>query len=508
MLKEKIFYKENLPVNIITAHIKEYPIHFHDDLEVAYVLDGSLTLKNGYYNFHLKAGDVFIINDREIHSFVCDESQNTLMLLQLNMSFFSKYYDNFKNCFFVTDLEDEDESMEILRELLCRIMMLAIEKGRHFEDQIVEYVHNLIDLLMSDFQYFAMENGKFINEVKNKGNKILAGRMNRITDYMYENYFRRLTLNEIADREHLSIYYLSHVIKTASGLSFQELLSFIRVEESEKLLLGTTKKIGSISEECGFSAVRYYIKYFMKWFGIHPEEYRRLYTGRVFCREISANFAMAKPQVIKNFIKKNNKNIFEEFSDQESTCHQVISIKCEELAGKPKVNYPNLLEVLQTEVLNPTSKLLEIFKDLKEQVFIIDCNYMVSGVIEKTNKKMKSLSILIYNINDEIIDISKNKPNKSVITTLKKINTHSKVLIKVNGLKGNFKITKLSLSKRNLLSSCLLKFSKNEGSRESILTKWNTNPEASITRMTVTDTLSLHVNLEGFSGQLILIDLL
>ena len=60
---------------------------------------------------------------------------------------------------------------------------------------------------------------------------------------MYDNYTRKLTLSEIADREHLSIYYLSHIIKEATGLSFQDLLSYIRVEESEHLLLGTNKKI-------------------------------------------------------------------------------------------------------------------------------------------------------------------------------------------------------------------------------------------------------------------------
>ena len=47
MLKEKIFYKDELPVNVITANIKEYPIHFHDDMEVVYVLEGSLILRNG-----------------------------------------------------------------------------------------------------------------------------------------------------------------------------------------------------------------------------------------------------------------------------------------------------------------------------------------------------------------------------------------------------------------------------------------------------------------------------
>ena len=49
MLKEKIVYKEDLPVNVIVADIENYPIHFHEDIEVVFVLDGSIALKNGYY---------------------------------------------------------------------------------------------------------------------------------------------------------------------------------------------------------------------------------------------------------------------------------------------------------------------------------------------------------------------------------------------------------------------------------------------------------------------------
>ncbi|MFA7662167.1 MAG: AraC family transcriptional regulator, partial [Anaerovoracaceae bacterium] len=288
MLKEKSAYKEDLPVNVTVANVVDYPIHFHNDLEVVYVLDGSVRMKNGYYNYILKQGDIFILNAREIHSFESNGEKNMVMMLQLDTDYFSRYYENLRNSFFVTDMEDDsDESLDVLRTLLARIMMEILEKGYGYEAKVIESTHNLLSNLFADFQYYLMEDGKFVNGTKNKGNKILAGRLSRITDYMYENYTRKLTLNEIAEREHLSIYYLSHVIKEATGLSFQELLSFIRVEESEKLLLGTNKKIGAIAEETGFSAVRYYIKHFETWFGMHPLEYRKRYTGKVASVETS-----------------------------------------------------------------------------------------------------------------------------------------------------------------------------------------------------------------------------
>ena len=235
MLKEKIYYQEGLPVNCYVADIKDYPIHFHDDLEVVFVLDGSMALKNGYYSYVMNPGDIFILNDREIHSFYGTGEKNTVMLLQLDLLYFSKYYDNLRNNFFVTNMNDaDDESLEGLRGILGQIMLDFMQTETGFERKVIESSHNLIDCLITNFQYFSMEDGKFVNETKNKGNKVLAGRMKRISDYLYENYNRRLTLNELAESEHLSIYYLSHVIKEATGLSFQELLSFIRVEESEK----------------------------------------------------------------------------------------------------------------------------------------------------------------------------------------------------------------------------------------------------------------------------------
>ena len=175
MLKEKITYRDELPVNVITANIEEYPIHFHDDMEVVYVLDGTITMRNGYYTYNLKQGDVYILNDREMHSFESTGEDNMVMMLQLDLSYFSRYYDNLRNSFFVTEMEDDsDESLDILRGILARIMMEVLQKGYGYEHKVIESTHNLIACLMSDFRYFIMEDGKFKNDAKSKGNKILA----------------------------------------------------------------------------------------------------------------------------------------------------------------------------------------------------------------------------------------------------------------------------------------------------------------------------------------------
>ena len=46
MMFEKITYADDFPINITISNIKDYPIHYHQDIEFVYVLKGSVLLKD------------------------------------------------------------------------------------------------------------------------------------------------------------------------------------------------------------------------------------------------------------------------------------------------------------------------------------------------------------------------------------------------------------------------------------------------------------------------------
>ncbi|HML38392.1 MAG TPA: AraC family transcriptional regulator [Bacillota bacterium] len=509
MLKEKSFYKEGLPLNVVTANIIEYPIHFHDDMEVVYVLEGSVGMKNGYYSYTLNQGDIFILNGREVHSFHHTGQPNMVMMLQIDISFFSKYYGNLRNSFFVTDMKNEDdENLEALRSILGRIMLDILDKGYGYEYKAIEAVHNLLANLLANFQYFTMENGKFVNEAKNIGNKVLAGRLNRITDYMYENYSRRLTLNEIAEQEHLSIYYLSHVIKEATGLSFQELLSFIRVEESEKLLLGTNKKIGAISEESGFSAIRYYIKYFTKWFGMHPMEYRKKYTGNVSSREIHAQYILSKPDEIKRAIKSQSKDIFVTDGQEKGSALTIVSLDLDQSNGVKKPVENGIEALFGKAPMLPAAFAYKMLTALNEHIAAEGENYIITRS-HKSNLDKESFSILFYSNTEKIRDIAdKNLSLEDTVEELKKFNDKSEILINISGISGEYRISRYKFSKDNILMSYKVKLGNSNivSKREKLTNRWAMTPTVSFSSATSVDTLSIQSHLTGFGAELILVD--
>lgn len=509
MLKEKIIYKDELPINVITANIEKYPIHFHDDMEVVYVLDGSVILRNGYYTYTLKQGDIFILNDREMHSFENTGEDNMVMMLQLDLIYFSRYYSNLKNNFFVTDMDDDsDESLEVLRTILARIMMEVLQKGYGYEHKVIESTHNLIACLMSDFQNFVMEDGKFMNEAKNKGNKILAGRLNRITDYMYDNYSRKLTLSEIANNEHLSIYYLSHIIKESTGLSFQDLLSYIRVEESEKLLLGTNKKIGAIAEETGFSAVRYYIKHFEHWFGMHPLEYRKRYIGKIISREIEAQYTRCTPAQIEDAIRKQVKGVYADYADKLKTKPVIIDVDIYDDYAAIEKKPPVIAELLSRSVNKVLAEPYRKLMEMKENVITSGENYIVTTRCRYPGK-LDSISILVYSFDENVAHSLKRIPAESdLLRIVLNYNEEIEFLVRCTGMSGDFRILRYRLEKDSIFSR--IKYSlepvEKMDIRDKFIRKLSSDARVTADYYTSSDALSVRTTFKGMGAELILID--
>ncbi len=510
MLKENILYKEELPVNCSVMDITEYPIHFHNDLEVVCVLSGNVRLKNGYYNYDMKEGDIYILNDREIHSYYGTGEHNAVLVLQLNLSYFSRYYEILRNSFFVTDMNGaQDESIEELQELLARIALENLGGEPGYEKRIIGLAHNLIGCLISNFQYFAMEDGKFVNESKNKGNKILAGRLNRITDYMYENYSRRLTLMEMAEREHLSIYYLSHFIKEATGLSFQDLLSFIRVEESEKLLLGTDKKIGVISMESGFSAVRYYIKYFTKWFGMHPADYREKYTEHVRGRDTTASFTLLPDKEAEELLRRHVEDVF---GVTRSNRAKVVAVEfdAEEDLWREKSLAETFIALTELEYMLPMTELFpHIGTEPVDTAAAGPGYFIMKGDTENRVAGRYCYSILFYNFSDSLLKTEPELLSRiQVEEEFKRHEKRTEFFIKLTGLNGRFRVARCRFSKEAILARYRRASHEREpaDSREKLIDSWLEAPAFSVDTVSASQVLNVSSQLPGGSMELVLVD--
>ena len=104
-------------------------------------------------------------------------------------------------------------------------------------------------------------------------------RMQRITDYIEEHISEKLLLTDLADRENLTLNYISHFFKANFGMPFQTYVQHLRCRKAASLLIETDATPTDISIQCGFSALKYMNQSFRVLFGCKPAEYRIMAAG-------------------------------------------------------------------------------------------------------------------------------------------------------------------------------------------------------------------------------------
>ncbi len=280
MLLEQTAYPDDFPLNIRIARVKEYPFHYHQDVDIIFVLKGEIRIKNVCHNYLLKEGDIFTNSGHEIHGLTATEKDNVVAFIQVSNRFFTQYFPTLPRACFMTYVRDNKHlKLDILQKMLLRILLEYKKRSFNYKNICVDQMIDVINYLNRYYNLFAFD-GQVVTNFRND-NPVIVERISRIINYIYANHPNKITLEDLAEREHLSTYYLSHLIRDHIGLNFREFLCFARVEMSEIPLLGTDRKISEIAKDVGFSNTSYYIKFFKKWFGQTPEEYRKRYKSHV-----------------------------------------------------------------------------------------------------------------------------------------------------------------------------------------------------------------------------------
>lgn len=105
---------------------------------------------------------------------------------------------------------------------------------------------------------------------QDKGNLYIRKAMR----YMADHYNEHLELAQVAEFVQLSPSYFSTLFRQVTGNSFREHLSYIRVEESKRLLLSTDYSLADIALSVGFPDQSYYCKVFKRIVGLTPGKFR------------------------------------------------------------------------------------------------------------------------------------------------------------------------------------------------------------------------------------------
>lgn len=279
-MKEELSYDDRLPIHIRIGALEEYPLHYHTDIEFIFVLKGEIQLLLGSNNYILKQNEIFVCNGKEVHAMYTTGKENVVALIQVNNRVFSKYYPNLsRSCYRTVTDDANDKRLDFLRTETTKLLCNHISKPYHYQETNVAIIKKLLSYLEANFNYFSIQNNTVINTPIE--NFTMSKRISRIILSIYENYYKRMTLEDLSSKENLSEYYLSHIIHQYIGISFRDFLSFARVESSQMMVLDENININELYAIAGFSGRHYFEKHFEKWFREKPFDYRQNFLAKV-----------------------------------------------------------------------------------------------------------------------------------------------------------------------------------------------------------------------------------
>lgn len=100
-------------------------------------------------------------------------------------------------------------------------------------------------------------------------------KINDAMHYIRENYQKRLTVGEIAQKVKLSDEYLSSKFRQVTGISLPNYINQQKISEAKQLLRFTDMTLPEITSYLSFSSQSYFQTVFKKMNGDTPMEYRQ-----------------------------------------------------------------------------------------------------------------------------------------------------------------------------------------------------------------------------------------
>ena len=380
MLLENIEYPNSLPFYISFSNVAEEDFHYHNELEMLLVLRGTTKCKIHNVLYTLSEGDVLIIDTLDMHR-IFDSSPDILILdTYIDLSVYDELYPNIEYMIFACEdyskasslkYQDLQKKVSILKNHIAKTA-LAYMNDRDDVPILMDCMNDLIFTLVNQFQGFLIEDNKFKADTGGPGDIDLS-RLYTIIKYIYLNYNKKITLEDLADIVYLNPYYISHLIKNTSGLSFHNFLSYVRLEYAEKHLVESQLTLTQISESCGFSSPSYFNKCFKNWYGMTPSQYRARLNPceRRFHGPVSKETAIS---LLRSYLMKRHERGDSDLLSM-SSHHIFIPIKANFRSGKAfrkafplKIRLSSFEEILMLSYQKDNIKMLDphsIFLDYK-----------------------------------------------------------------------------------------------------------------------------------------------
>lgn len=266
---EIINFGDAMPVKCFLDNKGTILPHWHQGIELIFVLSGNVEINLKEKKFNLIEDDIILINSYDIHSLYSQKC--ILAVFQINLSMFNEKIisENILRFHCNSSTTKTKNIFNPLKRILAQMIKANLEGGTYLEILIKSYSYRLLYELISVFVIEYTEDSNTSDRQNN------LNRLFEILDYMNINYKERLSLNSVAEKYFLSVPYLSKIFKKYIGINFSDYINNIRLSHAVTDLIESEIPIEIIASKNGFPNARAFVSSFKNKYDVLPSQYRK-----------------------------------------------------------------------------------------------------------------------------------------------------------------------------------------------------------------------------------------
>lgn len=250
--------------------------HWHVEFEFLSVESGMLTCYIGTDMFSLEQGQSIFINSGVIHRFFASETcivSNIVFPVEFLAKENSRIYEEYMKVFLEDDIsyiifQGKQEAEKGVQEQLEKLYQVCKIHNETWELDVYAIVFSIWKFL-----FLLREKAIIMDRKRGKGIKEI--RFQKMNCFIEQNFFRKITLQEIAQSANISKSEALRCFQKIVNMTPIQYVNEYRLYRAKKLLLETNKTIMEISIMTGFESASYFNRLFKKIYKMTPKEMRQ-----------------------------------------------------------------------------------------------------------------------------------------------------------------------------------------------------------------------------------------
>lgn len=250
--------------------------HYHKEIELLYMQEGSMEIRVQDELYRLHAGNVLVIGSCQPHvTRKVDEHRLAYLVLHFDI----RQYLDAAALLHYRFFAELDRPLSVLNPVIHAGPALQAELARS-----ITAIHEEMQAMDKAFKMAASLHVKHIllklfrsdpRDAIHEHDPMATAALYAAIDYVQSRLSTKIDMKEVSEKVNMNYYYFSKFFKKKMGVSFVEYVNLQKIKKAQQLLLTEDSSMTEIAEKVGIHNMAHFYSLFRRYNQCSPKAYVR-----------------------------------------------------------------------------------------------------------------------------------------------------------------------------------------------------------------------------------------